>query len=112
MPSLSYLDINSDDNLLSCSTDKTVKLWQIETGEMLKSIQFDHPVYCVKALNESLIAVALQTGEIQINNLIKMLMVNNILAGSPFIHCLNLLSNGSLLSGSGNGEIKLWQIFQ
>ena len=106
-----FLELTLDGNLLSCSYDKTIKLWQMETGLELKSIKFDHPVCCVKILNGDLIAVALSNGEIIIYNVNKMHFVKSISFSSSSIYRLELLSNGNLLSGSGDGNIVLFKIF-
>jgi WD40 repeat protein len=106
-----FLELTSNNgNLFSSSRDKTVKFWQIETGEILKSIQFDHPVYCVKELKENLFAVGLGNGEIQIYDLNEIKNIKTISAHSSFVYRLKVLSNGNLLSGSKNGKIKLWEV--
>ena len=104
------LQLVSNGNLLSCSDDKTVKLWQIETGKMLKSIEFNYQVYCMRVLNKNLLAIGLQNGKIKIYDLSKKETVKTIRAHSKYLYRLNVLSNGNLLSGSYNGEIKLWKI--
>jgi hypothetical protein len=110
--SISYLELTKDSKLLSSSIDKTVKLWQIETGEELKSIEFDFYVYCVKTLNEDLIAVALGKGKIQIFNLSKMKQIKTIKAHSSTVfRLIYLSSNGNLLSSSNKGDVKLQKIF-
>jgi WD40 repeat protein len=101
----------SSGNLLSCSNDNTVKLWQLETGQILRSIEFDEPVNCIKNFNDDLIVVGLNNGEIQIYSLDKKENVKTISAHSSYVNRLHLLANGNLLSGSGNGDIKLWKIF-
>jgi len=77
---------------------------------MLKSIKYDHCVYCVKTLNEDLIAVSLENGEIEIYDLNKNEKIKTI-KDSSFVFRLNLLPNGFLLSGSEDGYIKSWKIF-
>jgi WD40 repeat protein len=107
-----YLDPTSNGNLLSCSFDRTIKLWNMKTGELLKSIQFEYPIYHVKMLCEDLIAIGLGSkskGEIIVYNLNKMFNVKIIAAHSSNVHSLNFLSNGDLLSGSLKGDIKLWK---
>ena len=66
------LELNSNDSFLSFSEHQTVKLWQIDPGELLNSIEYDQPVNNVKRLTEDLIAIALENGEIQIYALNKM----------------------------------------
>ena len=84
-------------------------------GEMLKSIQFDYSVFCVKLLSNDFIAAGLCNGEIVIYDLNKMENAITILAHSKVlvkIKTLNLLSNGDLLCGSDNGEIKIFNLFK
>jgi WD40 repeat protein len=108
---INYLELTSYRDLLSCSDDKTVKLWKIETGQILKLIQFNHPVNCVKTLNEDLIATALDNGEIEIYDLKKNEKIKTIKEHSTAVFRLNLLSNGHLLSSDVSGQIKLLKIF-
>ena len=35
--------------------NKIIKLWHLETGELLESINFDDPICCVIKLNDDLI---------------------------------------------------------
>ena len=107
---VNYLELTLDGNLLSCSSDATVILWQIETGKMLNLFKFEHPVYCVKSLTNELIAVALDNGQIQIYNLNKKETITTFSAHKSRVNYLHLLKNGDLLSGSSDGEIKLWKM--
>jgi WD40 repeat protein len=79
---------------------------------MLKSIEYEHPVYCVKELNEDLITVGLNNSEIQIYDLNKMENIKTISAHSSLVYRLLLLSNGNLISGSAHGGIKLWDVLE
>ena len=106
-----YLELTSDGNLLSfLFDDETVKLWQIETGEMLDIIYFKDPVYCVKILNEHLLAVGFEDGKIHIYNFKNKKIVITIPAHHLAVWKLLLLKNGCLLSLSDDGEVKLWKI--
>ena len=112
-----HMDSTSNGNFLSCSYDKSVKFWKTEKGELLKSIQFKHEINCVEMLNDNLIAVGVRNqskkneGEIIFYNLSKSIIVKIISAHSSNVNRLRLLPNGDMLSGSSNGEIKLWKIF-
>jgi WD40 repeat protein len=114
------LTLNGD--LLTYSSSKNVqkkcekcineiKLTQITTGDLLKSIEFNHPVSCVKSLNEDLIAVALENGDLQIYDLCDMEMLKCFLS-SYMVNYLSLLSNGILLSASTNGYIQFNEMFE
>ena len=105
------LELNSKGCLvLSCSEDKTVKIWQTETGELLKSIEFDHPVNCTQLLNDQLLSVALENGHIVIFDLNKMEQIYFISAHLSYVYHLRFISNGNLLSGCGKGKINLWKV--
>ena len=78
---------------------------------MLKSIQLDCSVNCIKTLNEDLIAAALFNGQIVIYDLNKMKIVKIISGHTKLVKTLNLLSNGDLFSLSNNGDIKLFKLF-
>ncbi len=109
------LELTSDGNLFSCSDDKTVKLWELETGdELLKSIDFEHPVNCIKVLNDIYIAVGLgdrQSGFIIIYNLFNKKILKQTRSFPADVNYLYLLPNGNLLSGWENGFINEWKIF-
>ena len=110
---VSFLELTSDDNLLSFSfEDQTVKIWQIETGELLDLIDFEDidTVNCVKILNEHLIAVGLYEGQIKIYNFKNKEKIITIpVHQSPVVELL-LLKNDCLLSQSEAGQIKIWKI--
>ena len=44
-------------------------MWQLETGKMLKSIDLKRVVSCVRLLNDDLIGVGLENGELLIYDL-------------------------------------------
>ena len=107
-----YLELTSDGNLMSCSRDQTVKLWHIESGEMMESIKFDSNVCCVERLNNNLIAIALSNGEILIYNINQMNYVKRICStNSSCVYRLVFLSNGNLFSAFRDGKIMLLKIF-
>ena len=108
---INSLEATANGRLISCSTDKSVKLWQIETGKMLETIQFDCSVNCLKILTDDLIAIGLDSGKIQIYDLSKCKTLKIISAHVLNLFQLNFLSNKNLMSVCGNGEIKLWKIF-
>jgi WD40 repeat protein len=106
---LTQLTINQD--LLTFSGNE-IKLVQIETGDLLKSIKFDHSIFHVKSLNVDLIAAALENGDVQIYDLCDMEMVKSIQTDSKGASDICLLSNGKLLSASTNGDTQLIEIFE
>ena len=78
----------------------------------MKSIVFKYYAYCVKTLNDELIAVALANNEIQIYNFNKMEIVKTITLQESSLTSLNLLKNGDLLCWSDNGQINLFKMLE
>ena len=77
---------------------------------MLDIIYFKDTVYCVKILNEDLLAVGFDNGQIQIYNFKNKKIVITIPAHHLAVRKLLLLKNGCLLSQSRDDEIKIWKI--
>ena len=105
-----YLSLSPNGNLFSCSNDLCLKIWQIETGRMLQTLLFNYSVNCISIINNNLIAVGLDNGEIMIYDLNEMKSIKTILAHSSCVYRMNLLSNGNLLTGSNAGDVRLWDI--
>ena len=114
---INYIDFTSDGNLFSCSKDGTIKVWQLETGKMLKSIDLKRVVSCVKLLNDDLIAVGLENGDLLIYDLKTnktlhcLYSCNREEARWHSVNCIYFLSNGNLLHGCRSGGIRLFKLF-
>jgi WD40 repeat protein len=108
---VSALEFNSNGNLMSGSIDKTIKIWNIENGEMLKSIEFETQINCIKLIIDNIIVIG--TGNYFNNNiLIFDLNRETILRSfSPrigsYIRDLIYLPNGNLITLIGD-ELKMW----
>ena len=83
----------------------------METGKELKSFKFSYPVLCLKTLSDDLIAVAFHNDQILIYNINEMKLIKSISTHSPSIYSLFVLSNGNMVSGAGDGELKYWKLF-
>ena len=111
--SIMCLELNLDGNLLSGSNDKLMKLWNLETGVCLKTIIFDSHVYCIRPINSDLIAVGTSRKKGQnliIYDIRNEQEIKNTVSNDCYICTIDLLSNGFLVTGCGNGKIKLWKI--
>ena len=45
----------SNNILISCSNDKTIKVWRIEDGELLNTFEFNKDVYYFKILSKNFV---------------------------------------------------------
>ena len=102
------LESITNEFLLSCSEDQSVKLWNVNTGECLNSIDFDNRVYSIKLFNNDLVAVGLGNGDvIIINSQIEKVKVISS-AHESLICQIHLMMNGNLITGS-EMDIKQWK---
>ena len=98
-------------NLVSCSHDLTVKIWNITDGSVLKSISHTRSVYSIAFLKNGYLASGLMDGTINIWNLETNHLIRNLNGHSTAIcrdNCLQVLDNGDLLSGSYDRSLKVW----
>lgn len=101
--------IATDGNLIvSASDDETVKIWNINTGECIKTIKHDSSVHSVAIVGDRIISGSyygtIKIWDIGSGELIKTLrdhtgVVNNIAADGD-----------NIVSGSFDGKIKIWNI--
>ncbi|RNA20442.1 serine threonine kinase [Brachionus plicatilis] len=98
-------------NLVSCSPDKTVKVWNISNGAVIKSITHETYVRSIAFLPNGNLVSGLSDGKINIWNLETNQLIRNLIGHSADIcvdNCLHVLANGDLLSGSWDKTIKVW----
>ncbi|RNA02693.1 WD-40 repeat [Brachionus plicatilis] len=98
-------------NLVSCSSDFTVKVWNISNGAVIKSITHETFVYSIAFLSNGYLVSGLHNGRINIWNLETNQLIRNLIGHTSHIcnnNCLHVLANGDLLSGSWDKTIKVW----
>jgi WD40 repeat protein len=111
---INCLKMLNDETILSGSFDKTIKIWKIDSGKCLKTLKFNGFVNCVETFNDDkMLIIGTAKGDVIIYDLNKNEELKRInsthLSG---VKNLILLSNGNLLTSSGNGEIKLWNLLE
>ncbi|RNA23867.1 serine threonine kinase [Brachionus plicatilis] len=98
-------------NLVSCSNDKTVKIWNVINGTILNSITHTHWVYSIAFLSNGYLVSGLYDGTINILNLETNQLIRNLIGHTKAIcsrKCLHVLDNGDLLSASYDNCLKVW----
>lgn len=106
--------------IASASKDQTVKVYEAASGQLLLSVEFDAPLFCV-ALDsaEELGFVGTSSGLIHMFSLmqpprdLKMtLHPENTLRGhSQAVNCLSVSLDGlSLASGSSDTDVRIWHV--
>jgi WD40 repeat protein len=90
------------------SFDNSVKKWSLETGECIKTKQFDNDyIKCIKLVAYDLIAVGVSNGDILIYDTNEYKIIFNFTKHTNYISSIEFLSNGDLVTRSENGQIRL-----
>ncbi len=92
----------------------TIKIWKIDSGECLKTLDFNGSVNCVETFNDDKMLIIASGNDViiyDLNNNEELKIFNS--AHSSYVWRLILLSNGNLFtSGRYDGEIKLWNLLE
>lgn len=99
-----------DQNLASCSSDGTVKIWNLVNGTLLKNFQHSQDVLSFSFLKNGNLVSGLYNGDIEIRNFNTGILIRVLYGHTEFIcpQCLFVLQNGNILSGSNDGTFKIW----
>ena len=99
-------------NLVSCSNDKTVRVWNPSlSSSLVKTINHSSYVYSIAILKNGYLASGLRSGEIEIRNFDTGDLIRTLYGHTNsicWINCLHVLDNGDLLSASYDKTIKVW----
>ena len=105
------LQLIAHNMLVSGSADKTVKIWNMDTGECVINITgHTHYVYSLQSLPNNRLASGSGDRTIKIWNLDTGQCVKSITGHTNIIYSLQLLANNRLASGSGDLTIKIWNL--
>jgi WD40 repeat protein len=103
---------DSSGNLLaSASSDNTVRIWDVITGQEINNFTDNtHSVYSVAFHpGGNIIAAGLSDGNILLWNITNRQLIGNLTGHTSAIWCVSFSPNGELLaSGSNDNTIKLW----
>lgn len=98
-------------NLISASYDKTIKIWDLSTGQILKSFLHTSHVYSMAILKNGNLVSGLYDGTIHIWDLNSGDLIRSLNGHTNAIcwnNCLQVLNNGDLLSASFDKSIVIW----
>ncbi len=94
------------DNLASGSSDKTIKLWSMATGQTKRTIQTNQNVWSLKLLNNNIhLAAGLENGDINIYNINDGNLVSSLKGHSSYVWDLVQISDDLLASSSYDRKV-------
>lgn len=100
-----------DGNLVSCSLDAKVIVWDLNSATIIRSLDHPSSVNSIALLNNGNLISSLNDGSVNIWNLKMWKLEKSFQVHSSAIcwnSCIMLMSNGDLVSGSYDGTIKVW----
>ena len=99
----------SEEKLISGSLDKTIKVWNVSTGDCIQTLEgHQEGVLCLLRLNYKQIMSGSYDRTIKIWNSINGNCLQTLEGhGSP-VTCLTKLNSNQIASGSENCEIRIW----
>ncbi len=102
--------ILNDIQFVSCSEDKTVKIWNIETSECSTLVGHLDWVVCIEVFADNKVASGSFDNTIRVWNTKSGICLNVLVGHSASVKCIKKLSNNRLVSCSWDKTIKLWNL--
>jgi WD40 repeat protein len=101
----------TENRIISCSDDKTVKIWSLSTGECLSTLSGHLDwIYCLLLLSDKSLASGCEDGSIKIWDLETKKCVNTIEVRQNSVLSLCSLGECNFASGHQEGDIKIWSL--
>jgi WD40 repeat protein len=103
------LKVLNNGDLVSASWDKTIKIWDLHTGEVKKTLLgHNDSINDLLILDNDELASASDDCTIRIWNTHTGGLKSELIGHTGYVLSLTLLNNGDLASCSGDGTIKIW----
>ncbi|KOX74682.1 p21-activated protein kinase-interacting protein 1-like [Melipona quadrifasciata] len=97
---------NGDKYLLAVM--QTIDVYSVKLAGIEREIKFDSKIVCIEFLNNDLIAVGLENGQIKFYDLEKSVYTVEAIAHDNRVKCI-AFKDKFLVTTSSSGEIKLWR---
>ncbi|MBS1988024.1 WD40 repeat domain-containing protein [Candidatus Dependentiae bacterium] len=100
-----------DGRLVSCSKDKTIKIWDLDTNRCVAILEgHTSSVKCIKRLNDGRLVSCSNDNTIKVWDLNTNRCVATLEGHTDWVNCITQLDDGRLVSGSDDGTIKVWDL--
>jgi WD40 repeat protein len=101
-------------SIASCSEDNTIKIWDIESGELLHTFQENNPVISLAFhYNTRQLICGNLTGEISIRTLTdnhKLQTIQTFKAHTSIIRTIKFIDDDIIATGGEDNKVKLWRL--
>ena len=110
-PIVSLVLLPKQKYLASLYQGQEIKIWDFTQGTLVKTLISDQMIYTMVALRNGDLVSATDKGYIRIWDVENKSLKNTVFYGSNVIWCLALDLKGRLAVGTGNGDIRILNIF-
>jgi WD40 repeat protein len=106
------LEYINEDTIATGSMDNTIKIWSINFGETLRTINTNSGVYSLIAMitNCFYLCAGLVNGNINIYNIIDGSLIVTLSGHANYVNDLELIGNDLLASSSDDQTIRIWNL--
>jgi WD40 repeat protein len=109
------LDQIDNDTMVSSSQDNTIQIWKISTGESVKIISFNVPVYAVRVFSVEFKQIVCGTADLsnnlQIYNYETGQLIQTLNGHSDEVNSIEILSEQFMASGGNDFVVIIWDLF-
>lgn len=100
------LKLSNELKLLTCSFDKTIKIWDLKSGFCIKSFdEHENSINCIELISNEIVASGSYDQTIKLWNLYTGECYTTLKGHTSYILSLKLLRNNLLASGSGKSKL-------
>jgi WD40 repeat protein len=101
-----------NDTMVSGSNDRTIHIWKISTGETLKTINVNVPVYVVKVFSIEYNQIVCGTSNnLQIYNYSTGGLIQTLNGHTSSVYSIEMLSEQFMASGAWDQRVIIWDLF-
>ena len=104
------LVILQDGSLASSSADKTIKVWNPESGKLIKTLKQEFKVPCLALFQKNSLASCAKS-DLNLWDLKKNIITKS-LSGPSGVYSLLTLEENKLLGACSDGKIRIWTDFK
>jgi len=99
-----------DNKIISCSADKTIRVWDLDTGKALKIILAHHgSIWSVKVFDKKIISCS-SDKSIRILDLDTGKLLNILTGHTNYVYSI-FIYNKKIISGSLDRTVKIWDLY-
>lgn len=103
------LSLSSDDKILASASNGCLKVWNIKTGNCIRTFECGYALCCAFLPGDKILAVGTKSGDLELFDVVSATMIERKKAHDGAIWTMHVHPDGqSLVSGSADKTAKFW----